>query len=45
MADMIEIALLRVSPDDQYLEMSVNCPETYVFSGLTIIKYNVLTHA
>lgn len=42
---MIEIALLRVSADSQYLEMSVNCPTGYLFNTLYITKYDVLTHA
>lgn len=44
MADMIEITLLRVSADSEYLEMSVNCPVTYLFNTLFITKYDVLTH-
>lgn len=43
--DMIEIALLRVSPDSQYLEFSINCPATYNFNGMFITKYDVTTHA
>ena len=42
---MIEIALLRVCPNSEYLEFSVNCPETYEFDTLTIIKYDVNTKA
>lgn len=42
---MIEIALLRVSADSLYLEMSVNCPADYLFNTLYITKYDVETHA
>lgn len=40
---MIEIALLRVCPNSEYLEFSVNCPDTYAFDTLTIVKYDTAT--
>lgn len=41
---MIEIALLRVSPDSSWLEFSVNCPAGYIFDTLTIQWYDVENH-
>ena len=40
---MIQINLLRVSPDSQYLEFSVECPLDYTFNLLYISRYNVTT--
>ena len=42
---MIEIALLRVSPDSEYLEMSINCPASYIFNTMYITKYDVVAKA
>lgn len=36
---MIQINLLRVSPDSKYLEFSVECPTDYVFNTLYITRY------
>ena len=36
---MIQINLLRISPDSQYLEFSVECPTGYVFNQLYITRY------
>ena len=35
---MIQINLLRVSPDSQYLEFSVECPTNYRFNKLSYKK-------
>lgn len=40
---MIQINLLRVSPDSQYLEFSVECPTNYRFNKLLIKKFDYLT--
>lgn len=40
---MIQINLLRISPDSQYLEFSVECPTNYRFNKLFIKKYDYLT--
>lgn len=40
---MIQINLLRISPDSQYLEFSVECPTNYRFETLSIKKYDYLT--
>jgi hypothetical protein len=40
---MIQINLLRVSPDSQYIEFSVECPVDYKFNLLYIAKYNPVT--
>ncbi len=40
---MIQINLLRVSPDSQYLEFSVECPADYVFNLLYVSRYDVVT--
>lgn len=40
---MIQINLLRISPDSQYLEFSVECPTNYQFNTLRIKKYDYLT--
>jgi hypothetical protein len=40
---MIQVNLLRVSPDSQYLEFSVECPVGYNFNLLYISRYNVDT--
>jgi len=40
---MIQIHLLRVSPDSQWLEFMVECPTDYRFNTLYITRYNVLT--
>lgn len=37
---MITINLLRISPDSQYLEFSVEAPENYKFNKLNIKKYD-----
>ena len=39
----IQINLLRVSPDSEYLEFSVECPTNYRFDKLLIKKYDYLT--
>jgi len=36
---MIQINLLRISPDSKYLEFSVECPTGYVFNQLSIWRY------
>ena len=36
---MIQINLLRISPDSQYLEFSVECPMDYTFNQLYITHY------
>lgn len=36
---MIQINLLRISPDSQYLEFSVECPADYRFNLLYISRY------
>lgn len=38
---MIEINLLRISPDSKYLEFSVECPINYLFNKLFIKKYDM----
>ena len=40
---MIQINLLRISPDSQYLEFSVECPTNYRFNKLLIKKFDYLT--
>lgn len=40
---MIQINLLRISPDSEYLEFSVECPTNYRFDKLHIKKYDYLT--
>ena len=40
---MIQINLLRVSPDSQYLEFSVECPANYRFNVLEIKKFDYAT--
>ena len=40
---MIQINLLRISPDSEYLEFSVECPANYRFNVLSIKKYDYLT--
>ena len=40
---MIQINLLRISPDSKYLEFSVECPTNYRFNKLFIKKYDYLT--
>ena len=40
---MIQINLLRVSPDSKYLEFSVECPTNYRFNKLDIKKFDYLT--
>jgi hypothetical protein len=40
---MIQINLLRVSTDSQYIEFSVECPAGYNFNLLYIARYNVST--
>lgn len=40
---MIQINLLRISPDSEYLEFSVECPANYRFNTLLIKKYDYLT--
>jgi len=40
---MIQINLLRVSPDSQYLEFSVECPTGYRFNTLNVIRYEPVT--
>lgn len=37
---MIYINLLRISPDSQYIEFSVECPTNYIFNTLNIKKYD-----
>lgn len=39
---MITINLLRISPDSQYLEFSVECPINYLFNKLFIKKYDAV---
>ena len=39
----IQINLLRISPDSQYLEFSVECPANYRFKKLDIKKFDYLT--
>ena len=39
---MIEINLLRISPDSKYLEFSVECPINYLFNKLFIKKYDAI---
>lgn len=41
---MIQINLLRISPDSKYLEFSVECPTNYIFNTLIISRYNPTTH-
>ena len=41
----IEIKLLRISADSNYLEFSITCPEEYRFNTLYITKYDVITHS
>lgn len=36
---MIQINLLRISPDSRYLEFSVECPTNYTFNQLYITRY------
>lgn len=36
---MIQINLLRVSPDSKYLEFSVECPTNYIFNVLNIYRH------
>lgn len=36
---MIQINLLRISPDSQYLEFSVECPTDYTFNRLYVSRY------
>lgn len=36
---MIQINLLRISPDSKYLEFSVECPVNYRFNTLNITRY------
>lgn len=40
---MIQINLLRISPDSKYLEFSVECPANYRFNTLSIKKFDYLT--
>ena len=40
---MIQVNLLRVSPDSKYIEFSVECPTGYNFNLLYIARYNVST--
>lgn len=40
----IEIILLTISPDSEYLQFRVCCPSGYLFNGLNITKYDVYTH-
>lgn len=40
---MIQINLLRVSPDSQYLEFSVECPTGYTFTKLYVSRYDPVT--
>lgn len=40
---MIQINLLRISPDSEYIEFSVECPTDYLFNKLLIKKYDYLT--
>jgi len=40
---MIQINLLRVSPDSKYIEFSIECPTNYRFNVLKIRKYDYLT--
>lgn len=40
---MIQINLLRISPDSQYLEFSVECQANYRFNLLSIKKFDYLT--
>lgn len=40
---MIQINLLRISPDSQYIEFSVECPTNYRFNKLNIKKYDYST--
>lgn len=37
---MIQINLLRISPDSKYLEFSVECPTDYIFNKLYISRYD-----
>ena len=39
---MIQINLLRISPDSKYLEFSVECPINYKFNKLFIKKYDAI---
>lgn len=39
---MIQINLLRISPDSKYLEFSVKCPTNYLFNKLFIKKYDAI---
>ena len=39
----IQINLLRISPDSQYIEFSVECPANYRFNKLNIKKYDYST--
>jgi len=39
---MIQINLLRISPDSKYLEFSVECPTNYLFNKLFIKKYDAI---
>ena len=40
---MIQINLLRISPDSKYIEFSIECPTNYRFNKLFIKKYDYLT--
>lgn len=40
---MIQINLLRISPDSKYIELSVECPTNYRFNTLNIKKYDYST--
>jgi hypothetical protein len=40
---MIQINLLRVSPDSKYLEFSAECTAGYTFNLLYVSRYNVTT--
>lgn len=40
---MIQINLLRITPDSKYLEFSVECPINYTFTKLYIKKYSSTT--
>lgn len=40
---MIQVNLLRISPDSKYLEFSVECPIGYAFTKCWITKYDATT--
>ena len=40
---MIQINLLRISPDSNYIEFSVECPTNYRFNTLNVKKYDYAT--